>query len=139
MGLRSQKRPRMQGPGASAGGRQVRMTGHRSGCFQGRMLATGPSRPPRLASTGTPGGSAGAACLEAGSSAPFGASRRAVGSGPEPPVVRGAELGRGRAGPRRLRPPWSPRQALRLLLPASQPVLLTSGPSPCLTYAGKIK
>ena len=38
MGLRSQKRPRMQGPGASAGGRQVRMTGHRSGCFQGRML-----------------------------------------------------------------------------------------------------
>ena len=38
MGLRSQKRPRMQGPGLSAGGKQVRMTGHRLGCFQGRML-----------------------------------------------------------------------------------------------------
>ena len=37
MGLRSQKRPRMQGPGSSAGGRQVRMTGHRSGCFQGML------------------------------------------------------------------------------------------------------
>ena len=42
MGLRSQKRPRMQGPGASAGGMQVRMTGHRSGCLQGRMLRQRP-------------------------------------------------------------------------------------------------
>ena len=36
-------------------------------------------------------------------------------------MARGADLGRGRAGPRRLRRPWSPRQAPWLLLLESQP------------------
>ena len=56
----------------------------------------------------------------AGSSALPGASRWAVRLSRAPPWVRGPKREHRRAGPGRLRPPWSPRQALRLQLLESQ-------------------
>ena len=107
---------RRSGPGCRALGCQQgasrcgwRATGwgvSRAGCS-----ATGPSHPLRLASAGTPGGSAGSACVEAGSSAPPGASQSAVGSGLASPWVQASESKHWLASFWKLRYTWSPLQA----------------------------
>ena len=65
--------------------------------------ASRPGSPPGHASTGTPSGSARAACVGARGSAPSRAAPWAVGPDPAPPRVRGPERRLWRAGPWRLR------------------------------------
>ena len=118
---------RRSGPGGRAWGRHRRLgagrCGGRATAWRGcraRCSATRPGCPPGSASTSTRGGIARAARLRAGSSALPAASRWAVGLSWAPPRVRGRKREYRRAGPGRLRPLGSPRQAPRLRLLESQ-------------------